>query len=111
MPRHVKKGDTVVVTSGDAKGQTGEIIRVMTKHDTVIVKGVNLRTKHMKPTRTSPQGAVITKEAPLHISKVSPVVDGKAVRVGFRTDKSGAKVRIARRGGKVLGELGTLRKA
>lgn len=111
MPRHVRKGDQVMVTSGSFKGQTGEIIDIDTKNDRVIVKGLNLVTKHVKASRVNPQGSVATKEAPLHISKVSPVVDGKAVRVGFRTNKDGSKVRVARKAGKELGVLSTLRKA
>ncbi len=108
MPAHVRKGDTVMVTSGSYKGQVGEIIRVNPKHSEVIVKGINLKTKHMKPSRTNPQGSVTTKEAPLHISKVSPVVDGKPVRVGFRTEKDGSKVRVARHAGKEVGTLGAI---
>jgi large subunit ribosomal protein L24 len=111
MPRHVRKGDQVMVTSGSYKGQTGEIIDIDTKNDRVIVKGLNVVTKHMKATRANPQGAKTTKEAPLHISKVSPVVDGKAVRVGFKTNKDGSKVRVARKAGKELGVLSVLRKA
>ena len=64
MARHIKRGDTVMITSGDHKGKTGEIMLVDTKHDRVYVKGINLRTKHMRPTRVNPQGGVITKEAP-----------------------------------------------
>lgn len=110
MPRHVRKGDTVMIRSGDHKGAVGEVIRVITKTNSVVVKGINLRTRHMRPTRINPQGAVITKEAPLHLSKVSPVVDGKPVRVGFRTKGDGTKVRVARHGGKDLKELGVVRK-
>jgi large subunit ribosomal protein L24 len=108
MPRHVRKGDTVMVTSGSSKGAVGEIIRVITKSDQVLIKGVNLHTKHMKPTRINPQGGIITKEMPLHISKVSPVVDGKPVRVGFRMEPDGSKVRVARHGGKEVKVLGTV---
>jgi large subunit ribosomal protein L24 len=108
MARHVCKGDTVIITSGDFKGQTGEILRVDTKHDRVFVKGVNLITKHVKPTRVAPQGGIITREAPLHISKVSPVADGKPTRVRFVKKADGSKVRVAARGGR---ELSTLRTA
>ncbi len=103
MPRHVRKGDTVVVTAGSHKGEVGEVMRVLTDKDRVILKGINLRTKHLKPTRINPQGGIITKEAPIHISNVSPVVDGKATRVRFETKSDGSKVRVAAKGGKVLG--------
>jgi large subunit ribosomal protein L24 len=105
MARHVRKGDTVIVTSGSMKGTTGEILRVITDKDQVILKGVNLKTKHMRPTRVNPQGGIITKEAPIHISNVSPVVDGKPTRVRFETKSDGSKVRVAVRGGKTLGTL------
>jgi large subunit ribosomal protein L24 len=108
MPAHVRKGDTVMITSGTYKGQVGEIISVDPKHSQVVVKGINLVWKHSKPTRTTPQGTRFQKEAPLHISKVSPVVDGKPVRVGFKTEKDGSKVRVARHRGKELGTLGTV---
>lgn len=103
MPRHVRKGDRVIVTSGLYKGHIGEIIRVIPTEDRVVVKGINLKTKHLKPTRTAPQGGIVTREAPLHISKVSPVVDGKPTRVRFVTKPDGSKVRVAVRGGAELG--------
>ncbi len=105
MARHVRKGDTVMVTSGSHKGKTGTIMRVITKEDRVVVKGVNLRTKHLRPTRLNPQGGIITREEPLHISNVSPVVDGKPTRVRFVTKPDGSKVRVAARNGAELGVL------
>ncbi len=102
MPKHVRKGDQVIVTSGDHKGVTGEITEVLTKSDQVIVKGVNLRTKHIRPTQLNPQGGIVQIEAPLHMSKVSPVVDGKPTRVRFESAADGSKSRVAVRGGKTL---------
>ncbi len=103
MARHVRKGDNVIINSGSHKGKVGTIMRVLTKEDRVIVKGVNLRTKHLKPSRLNPQGGIVTREAPIHISNVSPVVDGKPSRVRFVTRPDGAKVRVAVRGGQELG--------
>ena len=105
MPHHVRKGDQVIITAGAHKGKIGEVARVIPKKDAVIVKGVNLRTKHLKPTRINPQGGIITKEAPIHVSNVSPVVEGKPTRVRFETRDDGSKVRVAVRGGKVLGSV------
>lgn len=102
MPRHVKKGDTVMVLSGNERGTTGTILRIITKTDRVVVQGVNIRAKHIKPSQANPQGGIVRREMPIHISKVSPVVDGKPTRVRFVTDKNGAKSRVAARGGKVL---------
>ena len=106
MPRHIRKGDTVIVTAGNDKGMSGEVLRMLIKEQRVVVQGVNIRTKHLKPTQTNPQGGIIRREMPLHISNVSPVVDGKATRVRFETRPDGSKVRVAVRGGK---ELHTLR--
>ncbi|MEN0020503.1 MAG: 50S ribosomal protein L24 [Planctomycetota bacterium] len=106
MPAHVRSGDTVIITAGAHKGKTGEIERVFPDDDKVIVKGINLRTKHTKPTRLNPRGGVSTKEAPIHISNVSPVVDGKACRVRFVTKDDGSKWRVAVQGGKEVKELG-----
>lgn len=111
MARHVRSGDSVIVTSGSHKGKTGTILRVITgdspDETRVVIKGLNLRTKHIKPSRVSPQGGIVTREAPIHISNVSPVVDGRATRVRFITKSDGSKVRVAARGGK---ELGVVRK-
>ena len=81
MPLHVKKGDLVVVTAGNNRGETGEIITVDRKAMRVIVKGVNVRKRNMKPNQQQPKGFVIEKELSIHISNVSPVVDGKPSRV------------------------------
>jgi len=94
-----------MIRSGDSKGLTGEVIRVLTKSNTVVIKDVNLKTKHVRPTQANPKGSIMSKEAPIHMSKVSPVVDGKPVRVGFVTKADGSKVRVARKGGKDLKEL------
>jgi large subunit ribosomal protein L24 len=112
MPRHIRKGDSVIVTAGNARGSTGTVLQVIdgqSPNDTrVIVQGVNLRTKHLKPTQQRPQGAIVKREAAIHISNVSPVVGGKPTRVRFQVKPDGSKVRVAVRGG---GELHTLRTA
>jgi large subunit ribosomal protein L24 len=112
MARHVRKGDLVMVTSGSHKGKTGTIVRVVSGGHTgepgrqrVVVKGLNMRTKHLKPTQTAPQGGIVTREASIHISNVSPVDGaGKASRVRFKTDKSGEKTRVFATTGEQIGE-------
>lgn len=111
MPAHVRKGDTVVITSGDLKGQTGEVMRVDPDNSKVFIKGVNLITRHMRPTRLNPQGGTVTKEAPIHMSNVSPAVDGKPTRVRFEIKKDGSKARVAVKGGKELGQVRGPRKS
>ena len=99
----IKKGDKVVVLSGKDKGKTGEVVRSMPKEQKVVVSGVNVATRHIKPTQASPQGGKVTKEAPLHISKVA-IADpktGQATRVRFE-DRDGKKVRVAVKSGELI---------
>ena len=103
MPKHVRTGDQVIVTQGKDKGKTGEILRVFPKDERVLVRGIAMRTTHLKPTQQHPRGGVSTKAPPIHISNVSPVVDGKPTRVRFDSKSDGSKVRVAARGGKELG--------
>jgi len=110
MPRHVRKGDQVVVTSGDHKGQTGEILEVITKTDRVVVKGVNVHKRHIRPTQLNPKGGTVERELPIHISNVSPIAGGKATRVRFQTNKDGSKERVATSTGESLGKVSGPRK-
>ncbi len=102
MARHIRKGDMVIVTAGNDRGVTGEVLRVIPKTDRVVVQGINVRSKHLKPSQASPQGGIVRREMPIHISNVSPVVDGKPTRVRFEVRKDGSKARVAVRGGKDL---------
>ncbi len=108
MPLHVKKGDVVIVTAGNNRGKTGEIMFVDTKANRVLVKGINVRKRNMKPTQQQPKGFVVEREQSIHISNVSPVVSGKPSRVRFTERPDGSKSRIAVRDGS---ELHVLRKA
>ena len=97
----LKKGDLVKVIAGKDKGKDGKIIAVNHKDNTVIVEGVNMITKHQKPSATNQQGGIIHQEGALDISNVMLVVDGKATRVGFKVE-DGKKVRVAKATGKVI---------
>jgi len=77
---HVKKGDTVMVIAGDEKGKQGEILKVVTKDARALVQGLNLVKRHIKPNAQNPQGQIIEKEAPIHISNLMLVVNGKPTR-------------------------------
>jgi large subunit ribosomal protein L24 len=105
MARHIRKGDMVIVTAGNDRGATGEVLRVLIKNSRVVVQGINVRSKHLKPTQASPQGGIVRREMPIHMSNVSPVVDGKPSRVRWETTDDGSKVRVAVRGGKELHTL------
>ena len=77
---HIKKGDTVYVNSGNSKGQTGKVLQVLVKERRAIVEGVNMVSKSQKPSAKNPQGGIVKQEAPIQVSKLNPVVDGKVVR-------------------------------
>ncbi len=102
MARHILKGDTVIVTAGNDRGATGEVLRVIPSERRVVVQGVNVRAKHLKPSQANPQGGIVRREMPIHISNVSPVVDGKPTRVRWEIREDGSKVRVAVRSGKEL---------
>ena len=98
---HIKKGDTVYVNSGEDKGKTGRVLKVLVDKNRAIVEGINMVTKHNKPSAANQAGGITTKEAALHISNVMLVVDGKATRVGFKMDGD-KKVRYAKSTGEVI---------
>ena len=103
MAQKIKKGDTVVVLAGKDKGRTGEVTRVIPKDDKVVVSGVNVATRHKKPSQLNPQGGLERKEAPMHVSKVA-IADpkgGKPTRVRFE-ERDGKKVRVAAKSGELI---------
>lgn len=101
MAARIRKDDTVVVIAGKDKGRTGKVLQVLPKEERVVVEGVNMVKRHTSPNITHPQGGVIAKEAPLHLSNVAlrDPKTGKATRVGFKFVGEGAarrKVRVAK---------------
>jgi large subunit ribosomal protein L24 len=114
MPRHVRKGDSVVITAGNFRGAQGEIVRVDGDNSRVFVKfpasvydGIKRKplVKTLKPSRVNPQGGQVAVDRSFHISNVSPSVDGKPTRVRFPVKKDGSKVRVAVKGGKELSSV------
>ncbi|MCH9681406.1 MAG: 50S ribosomal protein L24 [Deltaproteobacteria bacterium] len=95
--QRVKQGDDVVVVAGKDKGSRGRVLRVLAGAERVLVEGVNVRTKHIKPSQTNPQGGRVKKEAPIHISNVmlADPTTGKPTRVRVQTLESGSRVRVA----------------
>ncbi len=99
----IKTGDQVVILTGKDKGAKGKVIKIIKDKDRVIVEGVNMIKKHVKPSTENPQGGIVEKEAPLHISNVA-LVDpktGEATRVGYEI-KDGKKVRVSKKSGEVI---------
>lgn len=97
----IKKGDTVKVIAGKDNGKEGKVIHVDIKKNRVLVEGVNMLTKHTKPTAGNPNGGIIHQEGAIDISNVMYVHKGKATRVGFEI-KDGKKVRIAKSTGEAI---------
>ena len=97
----IKKGDTVKVIAGKDKDKEGKVLTVDQKNNKVVVEGVNMITKHSKPSAGNPNGGIIQKEAPIDASNVMLVHEGKATRVGFKMEGD-KKVRFAKATGKVI---------
>lgn len=102
--RKIKRDDEVIVLSGRDKGKRGRVLRVLTKENRVIVDGVNIAKRHVKPTQAEPQGGIQERESSIHISNVS-LIDPQSdepTRVGYRVLDDGRKVRFAKRSGEVI---------
>lgn len=109
MKLKIKKNDNVIVIAGNEKGKTGKVLKVFPKKQRVIVEGVNIRKRHSRPTRSNPQGGIIKKEAPIHISNIM-LIDpktGERTRVGSKIifDENTKKkkiVRISKKSGEMI---------
>ena len=100
---HIKKGDTVKVLTGADNGKTGKIISVDREKGRAFIEGINLVSKHTKPSAANPQGGIVKREASVHISNLM-VVDskGQASRIGRKLNKDGKLVRYSKKSGEVL---------
>jgi large subunit ribosomal protein L24 len=102
----VKKGDKVVVIAGKDKQKSGLVLAVYPKEGRVLVEGVNIVKRHTKPNMANPEGGIIEKEAPIHISNVqlADPKTGDATRIGYKLLEDGTKVRYAKKSGEVIDE-------
>lgn len=99
----IKSGDTVKVITGDHKGVDGKVLRVLREKNKAIVEGVNIVSKHVKPSANNPQGGIVKKEAPIHISNIA-LIDPKskeATKVSYKVE-DGKKVRVSKKSNQVL---------
>ena len=103
MKLKIKTGDTVRVLAGDHKGSEGKVVTVDREKNKAIVEGVNMVSKHEKPSAKNPQGGIVKKEAPIHISNLSLIdsKSGETTRVGFEV-RDGKKVRFSKKSNQVL---------
>ncbi len=101
---HIKKGDTVVVITGESKGQKGRVLDVDRDKNRAIVEGVNTVSKHTKPNAKSPQGGILKKEAPINISNLMLVdpASGKPTRIGRRLNNKNKLVRYSKKSGEEI---------
>ncbi len=101
---YIKKGDNVYVRSGEDRGKQGRVLQVLPGKYRAIVEGVNFVTKATKPNATHPQGGLVKKEAPIHISNLALIdpKSGKPTRVGFRKNEQGKTVRYAKKSGQEI---------
>ncbi|MCK5815550.1 MAG: 50S ribosomal protein L24 [Flavobacteriaceae bacterium] len=97
----IKTGDTVRVLAGDHKNEEGKVVKVIIAKNRAIVEGVNLVSKHAKPSADNPQGGIIKKEASLHISNLGLIENGATVRVGYKTEGD-KKVRVSKKTDKAI---------
>lgn len=101
---HIKKGDLVYVNAGVDKGKQGKVLEMFPEQERAIVEGINMVSKHTKPNAKNPQGGIIKKEAPIHISNLN-VVDpstNKPTRIGRKLNDKGQLVRYAKKSGEIL---------
>ncbi len=101
---HIKKGDIVIVNAGESRGMQGRVLEVLTSKEKAIVEGVNMVSKHTKPNAKHPQGGIVKKEAPVHISNLALIdaTSGKATRVGRKLNAEGKLVRYSKKSGEEI---------
>lgn len=101
---HIRKGDTVIVISGEYKGQKGKVLEVLINKQRAIVEGVNMVSKHTKPNATSPEGGIIKKEAAIHVSNLLNVdpSSGKPTRIGRKLNSKNKLVRYSKKSGEEI---------
>jgi len=100
---HVKKGDSVKVLAGNDKGKTGTVTSVIYSKNRALVEGINMVTKHKKPSASNPQGGIVKEEAAIHISNLMVVdASGTASRTGRKNDDSGKTIRYSKKTGEVI---------
>ena len=100
----IKKGDTVKVISGNYRGKTGKVLKVLPDRNRAIVEGINFIKRHTRPSQNNPQGGIIEREASIHISNLMLVVNNTPTRVGYQRLEDGKKVRFAKKIGETVNE-------
>ena len=98
----IKKGDIVKVISGSYSGKEGRVLKVLNDRERLIVEGINMLKKHMRPNQENQQGAIIEKEGSIHVSNIQLIHNGKGTKVGYQFSKDGKKNRFSKKTNKVI---------
>ena len=98
----IRKGDVVKIISGSYKNKQGRVLKVINGKNRLIVEGINMLKKHMRPNLENQQGAIVEKEGSIHISNVQLIHNGKGTKVGYQISKDGKKVRFSKKTNKVI---------
>tara|TARA_B100000614_G_C14563211_1_gene497915 strand:- start:60 stop:365 length:306 start_codon:yes stop_codon:yes gene_type:complete len=93
----IRKGDLVKVISGSYSGKEGRVLKVINDRNRLIVEGINMLKKHMRPNQENQQGAIVEKEGSIHVSNVMIISNGKPTKVGYKLSKNGNKVRFSKK--------------
>jgi len=101
---HIKKGDMVFVNAGNDKGKTGRVLEVLIKESRAVVEGINMVSKAVKPNAQNPQGGIVKKEAPIHISNLNQLdpKSKKPTRIGRKMNEEGVLVRVSKKSGEEI---------
>ncbi len=100
----IKKGDMVKVLSGNSRGKTGKVLKVLPGRNRAIVEGVNFIKRHTRPSQSIPQGGIVEREAAIHVSNLMVVVGNSPTRVGYKRLEDGKKVRYGKKTGETINE-------
>ena len=98
----IQKGDTIKVMTGADKGKEGRVIKIYPNADKILVEGIKIVKKHVRPNQENPQGGILEKEMPIHISNVALIVNGNPSRIGYKTLEDGKKVRYSKKTNEVI---------
>jgi large subunit ribosomal protein L24 len=103
--QRIKKNDTVKIIAGNHKGKEGRVLAVYPKDDRCIVEGINMIKRHTRPTQDNPKGGIIEREAPIHMSNVALIFEGKVTKVGYKILNDGKKVRVCSKTGEIIDSI------
>ena len=98
----IRQGDTVKVISGSYNGKEGRVLKVLNTRNRLIVEGINMLKRHMRPNQENPQGAIVEKEGSIHVSNVMFIHSGTPTRIGYKKLEDGSKVRISVKNGEEI---------